>query len=306
MPILNVDINQVGQAGVFPAIIYILTNDTLDEVSATGYLNEITEKFRIPLTDADMALVATKTSPSASSTQTAWLSVFYSNGNWSLVPNSNSSSGLLNIQTFISSGIYTPTFGVKNVLVQCLGAGGAGGGVPLLVALATGSIGGGGGSGGYSQSYIPSATVGASQTVTIGIGGTGVPGGNGNSGGLSSFGSLVIAGGGIGGRPGVIVSGSSFTIGGAGGSEGTGDLTINGTSGISGLFAPPSSVISGAGGSGIFGGGALGTVGPHTAGVNAQESSGGGGSGASNTNLVPSALAGGHGGSGYIVIYEYS
>lgn len=84
MPILNVSVNQVGQAGVFPAIIYILTNDTIAEVTATGYLNGLVQKFNIPLADSDMALVTTKTSPSASSTQVGWFEVSKSGENWSL------------------------------------------------------------------------------------------------------------------------------------------------------------------------------------------------------------------------------
>src|ERR1700693_745922 len=85
MPILNVSVNQVGQAGVFPAIIYILTNDTLAEVTTDGYLNGIVQKFNTPLNDSDMALVTTKTSPKAQSTQVGWLSVSYANGDWSLI-----------------------------------------------------------------------------------------------------------------------------------------------------------------------------------------------------------------------------
>jgi len=85
MPILNVSVNQVGQAGVFPAIIYILTNDTLAEVTTAGYLNGIVQKFNTPLNDSDMALVTTKTSPNAQSTQVGWLSVSYANGDWSLI-----------------------------------------------------------------------------------------------------------------------------------------------------------------------------------------------------------------------------
>lgn len=85
MPILNFKVEQVGQAGVFPAIIYILTDDTLAEVTATGYLNGIA-RGNTPLSDADMALVTTKTTPSATSIQVGWLEVSKSGENWSLVP----------------------------------------------------------------------------------------------------------------------------------------------------------------------------------------------------------------------------
>lgn len=85
MPILNFKVEQVGQAGVFPAIIYILTDDTLAEVTTTGYLNGLV-RGNTPLSDADMALVTTKTSPNAASIQVGWLEVSKSGENWSLVP----------------------------------------------------------------------------------------------------------------------------------------------------------------------------------------------------------------------------
>jgi hypothetical protein len=85
MPILNVQVNQVGQAGVFPAIVYILTNDTLTEVMTTGYLDTIVEKFHVPLSEADMALVTTKTTESSPITSVSWFSVGFANGKWSLI-----------------------------------------------------------------------------------------------------------------------------------------------------------------------------------------------------------------------------
>ena len=84
MPILNVKVEQIGQSGVFPAIIYILTNDTLAEVTVTGYLNGIVSG-NTPLSDADIALVTTKTSDNAPSTQVGWFAVYKSGQNWSLV-----------------------------------------------------------------------------------------------------------------------------------------------------------------------------------------------------------------------------
>lgn len=84
MAILNVQVNQIGQSGVFPAEIFILTNDTFAEILTPGYLNSIVEKFNIPLSEADVALVTTKTSPSAPSTQVGWFDVSKSGENWSL------------------------------------------------------------------------------------------------------------------------------------------------------------------------------------------------------------------------------
>jgi hypothetical protein len=95
MPILNVSVNQVGQAGVFPAIIYILTNDTLAEVTTTGYLNGLTQRFNIPLSEADAALVTTKTSPNSPSTQIGWFGVEESDQNWSLTSTSGAGGVIL-------------------------------------------------------------------------------------------------------------------------------------------------------------------------------------------------------------------
>ena len=96
MPILNVQVNQIGQAGVFPATIYILTNDTLAEITATGYLNGIVSGGT-PLSEADIACVTTKTSPNANSTQVGWFGVEKSGENWSLV------------ETTASGGVILPT-----------------------------------------------------------------------------------------------------------------------------------------------------------------------------------------------------
>ena len=73
-------------------------------------------------------------------------------------------------QIFTSSETYTPSTGMIYAMIECQGSGGAGGGV-------TGSASdffsaGGGGAGSYSRILVTAATVGASQTVTVGAGGT--------------------------------------------------------------------------------------------------------------------------------------
>jgi hypothetical protein len=50
MSVLNVQIGQVGLSGIDPQIIYIATNDTLSEVTVSGYLNEINNQ-NFPLTN---------------------------------------------------------------------------------------------------------------------------------------------------------------------------------------------------------------------------------------------------------------
>lgn len=84
MPILDFTPSQTGLAGVFPNVVYLDTNDTLAQVTATGYLNKLAAE-KVLLNNA-MALVSTKTSPNAIASQVTWLEVSKSGGNWSLIP----------------------------------------------------------------------------------------------------------------------------------------------------------------------------------------------------------------------------
>lgn len=89
--------------------------------------------------------------------------------------------GILAIQSFTSSGTYTPTSGMTKALVFCTGGGGGGGGADSTGTSSSG--GGGGGSGGTAIELLTAATIGASQSVTIGAGGTAGAAANGGSGG---------------------------------------------------------------------------------------------------------------------------
>lgn len=84
MSILTYQIGEAGLASVKPRIIYIDTNDTVAAVTASGYLNTLVDKFKVQLQESDMALVTTKTSPSATSTQVGFYEISYSSGQWSL------------------------------------------------------------------------------------------------------------------------------------------------------------------------------------------------------------------------------
>ena len=204
-------------------------------------------------------------------------------------------TGLINIQVFKTSGTYTPTSGMANCVIQCWGGGGAGGGNP---ASSSGSTGGGGGSGGYAQSYVSAATIGASQTVTVGTGGTGSSNANGGNGNDTSVGTIVIGKGGTGGTK---SSGTSNGgAGGAAGVAGTGDITLPGNVGFNG-----STSASGMG-AGSFFGGSTQVVTSDAAGNSASANTGAGGSGSIGTSAGSSARAGGNGGSGLVIIYEYA
>jgi len=168
-------------------------------------------------------------------------------------------------QTFSTSGTYTPSTGMSYCIVECVGGGGAGGGTPSTSGSQI-AVGGTGGAGGYSRGIYSSATIGASQSVTIGSGGTGVSASTGNTGGTTSFGSLITCNGGVGGGAGTASSTWSYVnIGGAGGSASGGNVAnFTGATGqpaaygygLFGFFSPgtPSHLGSaGAGGSSLQG-----------------------------------------------------
>ena len=220
------------------------------------------------------------------------------------------------VQTFNSSGTYTRPVGLKYAIVKMSGGGGGSGGVPVAGASAY-SLGGAGGGGGYVEAMLTAAQLGATQTVTIGIGGTaGVSGGaNGGTGGSTSLGAtLLLVGGGIGGGfDGSNVSARALLGGGGGGFSvmtGTNIGSKNGEQGSPsfGTTTANAATTTGKGGSGGFGNG-----------TNGNTSTGGGGpvnsvAGAANTGNGASGnaqysgsgpTAGQSGGSGKIVVVEF-
>jgi hypothetical protein len=210
-------------------------------------------------------------------------------------------------QVFTSSGTYTPSTGMLFAMLECVGSGGGGGGVNGGTSITTSA--GGGGSGGYSRALVTSATVGASQTVTVGAAGTAGTAGN-NAGGNASavsVGSLCIANGGSGGS-GNGNSGTTSAAGGVGGTAGTGDFTAAGNTGGSAIAAGNTlPIVSGFGGGSYLGGGAVSAIAGGTgcnAGV-AASNYGSGGSGAACNNSA-TATAGGAGSKGIVYITEYN
>lgn len=191
-------------------------------------------------------------------------------------------------QVFTANGTYTPTSGMVYCIVEGVGGGGGGGGSNNT------NSGGGGGGGGYFREIYSAATIGASQTVTIGAAGTagqsasvaGGSGGDGGSGGTTSFGALASATGGGGGGNG------ANKLGGAGGTGSGGDINITGSAG----GYPSAGAVSGNGGNSYFGGG--GRAVNNSAG-GAGGNYGGGGAGADDD------FAGGAGAAGVIFITEY-
>ncbi len=200
-----------------------------------------------------------------------------------------SSSATVNVQTFYTPGAatYTPTPGMKYCKVEVQG-GGASGSSPNFPSSGTG-----GGGGGYAIGLFDAATIGASVALTIGAGGLGVVGTDGNDGGDTLFGAHITAQGGAKGI-------GTGTIGGGGGAAlGSAYLKAFGGQGF-GSINVGGFYFSGAGGashydfpymfySGSNVGGAAGVLGA-------------GGGGAINAT---SNVASGTGGDGFVIVTEY-
>lgn len=237
-----------------------------------------------------------------------------STGQW-YVSNGSSSLGTWKslsvvVQVFTGAGTYTytPTSGMVYCFAQCVGAGGGGGATTTCDATRI-SAGGGGGAGGYSQKVITSATIGGSQTITIGTGGTAgaTSGGTGGTGGTSSVGAIISSTGGTGGTGAGASSSAQAVNGGNGGVGSSGDFVLTGMRGDSGLSVMNVNPFcySGRGGASYLGSGAAPIVlnTSQTAGLAGQNY----GSGGSGGSTAPSGtgVAGGAGSDGIVVITEY-
>jgi hypothetical protein len=203
------------------------------------------------------------------------------------------------VQTFTSSGTYTPTSGMKYCTIEVVGGGG-GGAASNAPGASQCSTGGGGGGGGYARKTVTAATIGASQTVTIGTGGTaGTAGGGGGTGVTTSVGAIVSATGGVGGT-GSGAGANTFPNGGNGGVGSSGDINSYGNAGGNGAGSATYSM-GGPGGSSYFGGGSSTTK--DNPGV-VGNVYGGGGSGA-GSSASQAGRDGGDGGKGVCIITEY-
>jgi hypothetical protein len=172
---------------------------------------------------------------------------------------------------------WTKPAGLKYVSVEVQGAGGQGG---------TANNGGGGGAGAYAKKTIAAASLGVTETITVGAANAGA--------GNTSFGAHVTCGNGA--------NASSATAG-TGGTATGGDININGQTGGS------SNWVSGAGGSSILGMGGP-TVGLSTSSAGANNGlagsgyGAGGGGGTSATDNNPTG-SGGSGTQGIVIVTEY-
>ena len=215
----------------------------------------------------------------------------------------------INVQTFTTSGTYTPTTGMSYCIVECVGGGGGGGSSVVSPANSYGCCGGAGGGGGYCRKVFSAASIGASQTITIGTGG-----GSATNGSSTLFGSYLTADGGTAGASGVNQQNSN--TGGPGGGSTGGDINCTGGDGESSIVLVHAAVgsknvgILGNGGSTFFGGGAVGPLFYATGALaingNSALTYGGGGSGSGVCTFGGTGSAsGGSGSNGLITITEY-
>lgn len=221
--------------------------------------------------------------------------------------------GSIAVQVFTSAGAntYTPTSGMKQCLAISTGAGGGGGGADSDGSSA--GNGAGGGAGATCWELFSAATIGASQTVTIGTAGTAgsTAGGNGGNGGDTTFGALHTAGGGVGGQGVVGTNWPEITKGGAGGAASNGLINIGGGAGVNALGVANGAIVAsmaGAGGSSFWGGGGAGGIvisvasGTDVGGDGVAYGAGGGG----GANVSTAAgIAGGAGAGGICVVIEF-
>lgn len=159
----------------------------------------------------------------------------------------------INIQTFTGSGTYTPTANMIFCIIEAV-SGGGGGGSGTFAAANNQACGAGGGGGGYGLLFANAATIGASQSVTIGAAGTGGAPGNGTAGGTTSVGALLsITGGGF-GTGGTNSAPPNLTYpAGLGGTSSGGTINIDGGEGESGgVYGNGALYQGGGGGSSMF------------------------------------------------------
>lgn len=213
---------------------------------------------------------------------------------------------LIRVLVFTNSGTYTPAAGMKQCLVRMAGGGGSGGGGS--VGSNTGLGGGGGGAGATAVALFTAAEIGAERAVTIGAGGASSTGGPGNSGGTTSFGSLLSCTGGAGGSHTVSGSVIQTALGGDGGSPSGSFLFASSGGAGGGAWAGynSGSFLTGFGGTGggnEFGGG--GRAGNSAAGGPGL-AGGGYGCGGGGAGVVAGTAASGAGRQGIVIVYEYA
>ena len=212
---------------------------------------------------------------------------------------------LINVRVITASGTYTPSAGTKSVVAEIQGGGGAGGGslgsVPTQASAGTG-----GNAGAYILHRFTTPPSGI--TVTIGAGGMGVPGANGNPGGNTSFGSMT-APGGAGGIYYAPQTPPLFSFNNSSSVTPTGGNLVNkaGQRGDPATVTSPLYGGSGDGGASLLGGGGDGRgVVAVSSNGNTATGYGAGGGGATSGGGSGGNASGGNGAPGVVIVWEYA
>jgi hypothetical protein len=208
----------------------------------------------------------------------------------------------LSKQIFETSGTWTKPSGVNTIIVEIVGGGGGGGGTTATGATTSADAACGGG-GGYAKKTIDVSSI-ASETVTIGAGGSGgVAGPNqGSAGGTTSFGAHCSANGGGGAFGSGATAGTSGGGGATGGTATGGDINITGGTGSNGRIISGVNLGVGSGGTNpLSTSNSKPVSGPGVNGIGY----GGGGVGATSFHTRP-ARPGGDGSDGVVIVWEYS
>lgn len=213
--------------------------------------------------------------------------------------------GLINVRYFTTPGAvtYTPTTGTAKVRVRVVGGGGGGGGGQACNASQNACARSGGG-GGYAEDFLTSGFAGV--TLTVGAAGQGGNAGfnNGTTGGTSSFGSLVSATGGQGGTAGG-AGAAPQGIGASSGGVGVAGSILASGGQSQGWALTALNVIS-QGSPGASPGYGQSITGRTSSGAGQVPGDYGCGGGGAVVTTSGSALAGGDGTAGLIIVEEYA
>jgi len=211
---------------------------------------------------------------------------------------------LIGVQSFVSSGTYTPTAGMASAVIELQGGGGTGGGATVPSA-GNVSLGAPGGSGSYGKWRLTAATIGASQVITIGAAGSAGAGSAGGNGGTTSFGGLLSAPGGVGGS----ILNNQAPPQYNGNSSSSGAPTGSAISSSTGVAGVPSAAPVAASGIGGIGGASAFGPGGYSSAINSSGTPspnyGAGGAGCacgSGGSIITGAL----GKAGIAIVWEYS
>lgn len=215
-------------------------------------------------------------------------------------PQWNSASAPPTVQVFTADGTWTKPAGLSAVIVEAWGAGGGSGHQENI----SNEYLEGGGAGAYSRKRIVAASLGATETVTVGVGGPAgaATGANGSNGEDTTFGTHLTAGGGTGGKGSDNTSGTAS--GATGGTATGGDVNIPGGNGGPSVIYDADTRQGGHGGQAPFAAFTYGAFGSDVVSAAAGKFPGGGASGCGQGSSS-GAVAGAAGADGLVIVTEF-